>query len=343
MLSRDFDYVLPPDRIAQTPIEPRDAARLMVIDRASDAIAHHHVRDLDALLAPGDLLVANDTRVIHARLHARKAPGGGAVEVLLLHPVDEVTWQALVRGRVRIGSRLEIGAPAQPALSAEVLDLGAGGVRTVRFAAAVEPLLDRLGDVPLPPYIRVPLTDAERYQTVYARIAGSAAAPTAGLHFTPALLDRLAGRGIGLAMVTLHVGLDTFRPLETDRIEDHVIHREWCTVPAATVDAVRRARSGRRRVVAVGTTTVRALETAARDVAPADVVAPFAGWTDLYITPGHAFRAVDALMTNFHLPRSTLLLLVAAFAGKTCMDRAYADAIAGDYRFYSFGDAMLIG
>jgi len=338
MRTEAFDYDLPADRIAQTPAEPRDSARLLVVERRTGALGHHVFRDLPGLLGPGDLLVANDSRVIPARLRGRKVPSGGAVEVLLLRPADGLAWEALVRGRVVPGTRLAFGGRPGPHVEAEVVEVFADGRRLVRFDAAVEPLLGPLGEMPLPPYIRAPLAEPERYQTVYARVAGSAAAPTAGLHFTPGLIEAIQAAGIGFGFVTLHVGLDTFQPLETAAIEDHVIHREWAELPASTAEAVARARRAGGRVVAVGTTAVRVLETAARD----GEVRAFAGWTDVYITPGHRFRAVDALVTNFHLPRSTLLVLVSAFAGKDLVDRAYAEAIEGGYRFYSFGDAMLV-
>ena len=330
----DFDYDLPPDRIAQTPVEPRDSARLMVVERGGRELSHHHFRELPMLLEPGDLLVANDSRVIPARLHGHKAATGGAVELLLLRPEDSSTWQCLVRGRVRVGTILSF-RKGNETLSAEVVELRASGVRRIRFERPVAPLLGQLGEVPLPPYIHEPLSDAERYQTVYARVAGSAAAPTAGLHFTPLLIERLTARGVRFAFVTLHVGLDTFRPVEVEDISEHKIHREWASVPETTLEQVAAARARGGRVVAVGTTSVRALESV-RDLQP------FEGWTDVFITPGFEFQLVDAMITNFHLPRSTLLMLVAAFAGKETMDRAYHEAIRGDYRFYSFGDAMLI-
>jgi S-adenosylmethionine:tRNA ribosyltransferase-isomerase len=345
MRAADFDYHLPAERIAQTPAEPRDSARLLVVHRATGTLEQATFRDIGRWLQPGDVLVANDSRVLPARLHGHKADTGGAVEVLLLRPVDERTWAALVRGRVHPGSRLAFATAGGTVYRAEVVRVDPDGARLVRFDAPVDALMAAAGDVPLPPYIHTPLTDPERYQTVYGRVAGSAAAPTAGLHFTPDLIAALSRQGVRVAFVTLHVGLDTFRPLETDDIAAHVIHAEWCTVPTATVAAVNSARARGGCVVAVGTTAVRVLETAASAAAAGDsgaVLAPFSGWTSLYITPGHHFRAVDALITNFHLPRSTLLVLVAAFMGKPLLDRTYATAIADGYRFYSFGDATLV-
>lgn len=340
MRTADFDYDLPADRIAQTPAEPRDSARLLVLHRASGAIEHRQFRDIGQYLAPGDRLVANRSRVIPARLRGRKA-SGGAVEVLLLHPLaDAECWECLIRGRVRPGTRLSFGDAGAVEDGATVVSVAADGVRVIRFDEALAPLLERRGELPLPPYIKAPLADPSRYQTVYAEAPGSAAAPTAGLHFTPELIADLAACGIDWSTVTLHIGLDTFRPVETEAIADHQIHREWAVLDAATAEAIRTTRRAGGRAVAVGTTSVRVLETAARQ--PDGELQPFAGWTDLFITPGFAFRAVDALVTNFHLPRSSLLMLVAAFAGKDRIDRAYAEAIREGYRFYSFGDAMLI-
>jgi S-adenosylmethionine:tRNA ribosyltransferase-isomerase len=330
----DFGYDLPPELIAQTPIEPRDAARLLRLDRSSGSIAHHHFYDLPELLRPGDLLVANESRVIPARIFARKAGSGGAVEVLLLRRIDAVTWQALVRGhRLRVGTRLEVRSDLQ----AEIVEQQPGGERLIRFDQPIDTQLNDLGVMPLPPYIHEKLNDPERYQTIYSHTPGSAAAPTAGLHFTPELLARLTARGIQLAFVTLHVGLDTFKPVETEDIEQHHIHTEYIQIDKATAAQVRQAKADGRRVIAVGTTSVRVLETSARCGLQA-----FSGDTDLYIYPGFEFKVLDGLITNFHLPRSSLLMLVSAFAGKERIDRAYAEAIRLRYRFFSFGDAMLI-
>jgi len=346
-----YDYELPPDRIAQSPAEPRDASRLMVVHRATGRIEHRIFREIIAYLRPGDLLVFNDTRVIPARLFAVK-PTGGRVEVLLVRRVDPARWWAMVRGRhVRPGLRLRLLSGNQPLdLEAEVEAEGEGPLRLLRFPAPPEGWLERLGVIPLPPYIRRPLPDPERYQTVYARVPGSVAAPTAGLHFTPELLARLQEHGVRFAFVTLHISLDTFRPIEAPDVREHKLHREWCSLTAETAEQIRRARREGGRIIAVGTTVVRVLETAARygegcspeAADPERVVGPFEGETDLYIYPGFEFRVVDAMITNFHLPRSTLLLLVAAFMGYDRMREAYRVAIAEGYRFYSFGDAMLI-
>lgn len=350
MKTAEFAYDLPPELIAQTPLEPRDAARLLVVNRADGSLTHRHFRDLGTYLTPGDLLVLNESRVIPARLQARKVPSGGRVEILLLTRHDSQTWEALVGGRrARTGTRLRLEPPAVAAnvapLEAEVIGETPAGGRLIRFSAPVDELLEALGEVPLPPYIHTPLPDRERYQTVYARTRGSVAAPTAGLHFTPALLLALWEKGVRQALVTLHIGLDTFRPVQEEQVEDHAIHREWCRLDEATAQAVNETRASGRRIVAVGTTSVRVLETAARHAEEQGAfvpVVPFSGWTDLFIYPGYRFRAVDMLVTNFHLPRSSLLMLVAAFAGYELTMRAYQEAIRERYRFYSLGDSMLI-
>ena len=347
----DFDYALPSAAIAQVPVEPRDAARLLVVDRGASsagrpALAHRVFRDLGELLRPGDLLVVNRSRVIPARLAAHRA-GGGVAEILLLRALDDGTgsWEALVRPsrRVGVGSQLTVRSGDRVEVG-ERLDRG---TRAVRFGRDPAEVMAEAGEMPLPPYIRDGSTPAERYQTVYARPLGSAAAPTAGLHFTPELLRSLEAAGVGRADVTLHIGLDTFRPLEGEFVDEHRIHREWYEVPTATRAAILGTRRSGGRVVAVGTTSVRVLETAARDTRSS-------GWTDLYIVPPHGFIAVDALITNFHLPRSSLLLLVTAFvqagmraasglAARDTLLAAYRHALADGYRFYSLGDAMFIG
>lgn len=339
MRTADFEYVLPADRIAQRPARPRDASRLLRLSRATGALRHHVFRELPELLDPADLLVLNRTRVIPARLPARKLPGGGRAELLLLRRLDDRRWEAMVGGKgLSPGRRLELANGAQAEVEADL-----GGVRRVlRFEAAVEPHLQRLGEMPLPPYIHTPLSDPDEYQTVFAHEPGSAAAPTAGLHFTPDLLAALAARGLAQAWVTLHIGLDTFAPVNEDDPRRHAIHSEWCAVPPETAAAVAAARARGGRVVAVGTTAVRALESTARGLPPGSPPQPFEGPTDLYILPGHRFRVVDVLLTNFHLPRSTLLMLVCAFAGRETVLSAYEAAIQAGYRFYSFGDAMLI-
>jgi len=340
----EFDYELPPELIAQTPIEPRDASRLMVVDRRTGEIGHRHFCDLPEFLRQGDLLVHNESRVIPARLFACK-PTGGRVEILLLRELADGTWEALVGGkRVRRGLRLTLldGPEGQPTgAGADVVGEGERGMRVLAFDRPVLPLAEQVGVTPLPPYIHAPLADDGRYQTVYAHTPGSAAAPTAGLHFTPELLDRLRGMEVGSAFVTLHIGMDTFRPVREERVEEHQIHTEYCWLTPEVAAQVNRVRREGRRVVAVGTTSVRVLESAAAQ-SPDSGLQSFAGATDLFIYPGYEFRAVDVLITNFHLPRSTLLMLVAAFMGKGLLDRAYAEAIRERYRFYSFGDAMLI-
>ena len=337
----DFDYELPADAIAQVPAEPRDASRLLVLDRATGALEHARFRDLGRWLAPGDVLVVNDSRVMPARLRGTRG-GGGNAEILVLRRLDgdPDAWEALVRPSRRIpqGSAVRLG-------TGDLVEVGerlSDGTRAVRFGGDPAEIMAAAGEMPLPPYIRDRSAAPERYQTVYAEPPGSAAAPTAGLHFTPELLRALDAAGVRRASVTLHVGLDTFRPLEGEFVDEHRIHREWYEVPPET----RRAVDGSTRVVAVGTTVVRVLETAARSGAAS-------GWTDLYITPPHDFRQIGALITNFHLPRSSLLLLVTAFveAGMSNADAvaardrllgAYRLAIAEGYRFFSFGDAMLI-
>jgi S-adenosylmethionine:tRNA ribosyltransferase-isomerase len=380
MKTSEFDYHLPPELIAQTPVEPRDASRLLVLHRATGALEHRLFRDIVEYLRPGDLLVGNDSRVIPARLHGTKSTGG-AVELFLLRPltpsplsrtcepparpdsgegsgVRAETWECLVGGKgLRPGVRvIVLHRDSGPEITATVISETETGSRIVAFDPPASEWLWNVGETPLPPYIHTPLADPERYQTVYSRIEGSVASSTAGLHFTPELLVALRERGVNLAFVTLHIGLDTFRPVQAEDIEEHHIHREWASLSAETARAVNETRLSGGRVIAIGTTVVRTLESAAKialGYKPCDnipkgavcgwqTVAAFTGETDLYITPGHRFRAVDAMLTNFHLPRSTLLMLVSAFAGKELIDRAYAEAIRERYRFYSFGDATLI-
>lgn len=354
----DYDYPLPGERIAQHPLEPRDASRLLVLERSSGTWRDSRFRDLAELLAPGDLLVLNDTRVFPARLFA-EVEGGGSLEFLLARPADTddpertagLEWWALARPARRAlpGRRLTLISPSGGG-AVEVLEAGDAGTRRIRLDVPGDPWawISTHGHVPLPPYLRRPdePADRDRYQTVYARRRGAVAAPTAGLHFTSELLQALARRGIGRASLTLHVGPGTFRPVTAERPEDHVMEAEWYRIPAETGRAVAEARRAGRRVVAVGTTTVRALESAARTWEarvdnPANVQA-VAGWTDLTILPGYDFRVVDAMVTNFHLPRTSLLLLVSAFAGRERILAAYRHAVAAGYRFYSYGDAMLI-
>ena len=338
MKTSDFDYYLPPERIAQTPVEPRHASRLLVLHREQDILEHATFWDIGNYLNVGDLLVINQTRVIPARLYAHK-PTGGKVEILLLRRVNDDIWEALVGGKKLLaGQRVQVDNGPQ----VEVVEALEGSRRLVRFAQPIEPFLPNVGQVPLPPYIHTPLSDPERYQTVYARDTGSAAAPTAGLHFTPELMTRLEGMGIQFARITLHVGLDTFAPVTEDDPQQHRIHTEWCEVPLGVAEQINTAHKNGGRVVAVGTTCVRTLESAARLAKNGEVVAPFSGPTDLFILPGFKFRAVDAMVTNFHLPKSTLLMLVSAFAGRERMLATYQEAIRLEYRFYSFGDAMLL-
>ncbi len=331
-----YDYELPPELIAQTPAEPRDSARLLVMNRVTGHRAHCRVSHLPLLLRPGDLMVVNRTRVLPSRLFGRKVDTGGRVELLLLHPLDGDGWVALVGGRRAYpGQRIEIG----PGVIAELGQERDGG-REVRFPGTtdVPALLRQHGEVPLPPYIHGYRGDPERYQTVYAEVEGSAAAPTAGLHLTRSLLDRLTARGIGIARVLLHVGLDTFKPVREEDVRKHQIHTEWIEVDEDVVDRVHETRKQGGHVVAVGTTSVRALEHAAAS----GELRPYRGPADLFIYPGYRFRVVDVMLTNFHLPKSSLLLLVSAFAGRRSVLAAYEDAVRRRYRFFSFGDAMLI-
>jgi S-adenosylmethionine:tRNA ribosyltransferase-isomerase len=336
-----FDYELPSDLIAQEPAPERDQARLLVVRRSDGSLHHHVVTDLPALLDPGDLLVLNDTQVLPARLLGRRARTGGKWEGLFLCQHPDGLWELMsqTRGRLTEGETIDV-APGPLRLEL----IGRSGAhwlaRPSEAGSSVE-LLQRYGHVPLPPYIRKGRAepgDRERYQTVYAKRAGAVAAPTAGLHFTPHLLERLGQRGIQTAVVTLHVGLGTFQPIQAEDFRQHRMHREWGELPAATAEAIAKRRQSGKRVVAVGTTTVRLLET----VAATGEIRPWSGETDLYIYPPYEFRAVDTLLTNFHLPRSTLLLLVGAFAGVELLRKAYETAIAERYRFFSYGDAMLI-
>ena len=353
MRTSDFDYPLPPELIAQTPVEPRDASRLLVLNRVNGQREHRRFTDILDYLRPGDLMVFNQSRVIPARLYGIRDDNGGRVELLLLRREAAGVWEALARParRLRPGVTVTIVPPggiAPPApLIVEILETRPNGVKAVRLSS--ENAIDAMGHTPLPPYIRRALDDPERYQTVYARRPGSAAAPTAGLHFTPELLSRIAAAGIETAFVTLHVGLDTFRPVPGEDPAAHPIHTERYALDSPAVSALNRARAAGRRIIAVGTTTVRVLEQAAADAAASgrNDFRPAESDAGIYILPGHQFRAVDAMLTNFHLPRSTLLMLVSAFAappdaGRKLMLETYAEAVRLRYRFYSFGDAMLI-
>jgi len=362
----DFDYTLPPELIAQRPLTQRDASRLLVLNRADGRIQHQQFSDILDYLQPGDILVANDSRVIPARLYGRK-PSGGKVEILLLEQLDDTRWKALVGGKkLRAGSIIHLldGNGDASEVTAEVTAVLNGPQREIQFNQPTDNWLYEFGYTPLPPYIHETLNDAERYQTVYARPPGSAAAPTAGLHFTPDLLFALREKGVIFETVTLHVGLDTFKPVEAVEVSRHTIHTEWASLSPDTARRINEAKLAGGRIVAVGTTAVRTLETgalrsagitgslqniSARDAAgetsnmcPWKPVSAFEGPTDLFIYPGYKFRAVDVMITNFHLPQSSLLMLVSAFAGQENIKRAYATAVTEKYRFYSFGDAMLI-
>jgi S-adenosylmethionine:tRNA ribosyltransferase-isomerase len=354
MTLTDYDYNLPEYFIAQTPADPRDSSRLMTLDRATGAVGHHTFRNIRAMLGQGDLLVLNNTRVIPARLHAHKAETGGAVEILLLRQLSATDWRALVGGRnVHPGVPLRVDGSA---ILAEVIDVLDDSERVVRFSEPINAHLVALGETPLPPYIHTPVSDPERYQTVYARDEGSAAAPTAGLHFTPELLIALRERGVKLAYCTLHIGLGTFKPVNVERIEDYQIHAEYATLKAEDARLINETKLGGGRVIAVGTTVARTLETAgilsaggdpARALEAGDVCAwrpviAFEGDTRLYIYPGYRWHVVDAMITNFHLPKSSLLMMISSFAGRERVLAAYEEAKRAGYRFFSFGDAMFI-
>ena len=335
----DFDYELPEERIAQLPLEPRDSSRLMVLHPKDHTIEHHHFHQLGEFLEKGDVLIFNDTRVIPARLIGARDHTGGKVEIFLLRQMDKNQWEALVKPgkKVRVGSIIRFSEE----LSCEIIaDTDFGG-RIVRFIydGVFEEILDPLGTMPLPPYIHEKLEDQERYQTIYSRVKGSAAAPTAGLHFTENLMDQLRDKGVQFGFITLHVGLGTFRPVHVDVIEEHVMHREFYSVPPETAELIQTAKKEGRRIIAVGTTSIRTLEASA--VRTGNVEAG-SGWTDIFIYPGYQFNVVDAIITNFHLPKSTLLMLISAFAGRAFTLEAYRVAVAERYRFFSFGDAMLI-
>ena len=335
----DFDYSLPSSLIAQTPIEPRDHSRLMSLSRADGGMRHHRFYELPQMLRPDDVMVFNDSRVMPARLRGRLRTGG-SIEMLLLSRLSPGVWRAIGRpGRLlRPGAAFEVSGRGG-SMSGEVLEIEPEGERIVRIDG--EERLHDVGEVPLPPYITETLADSERYQTVYAREEGSAAAPTAGLHFTDGLLERVRDMGVQTVFVTLHVGWGTFRPVKDDDITEHKMHAEYYELSPEAVDAIRRAKAEGRRVISVGTTAVRLLEHAA-SLSEDGLPQAGSGWADIFITPGYRFKVVDALITNFHLPRSTLLMLVSAFTSRDIMLSAYSEAVAQEYRFYSFGDAMFI-
>ena len=340
MKTHDFYFELPQELIAQTPIERRDASRLLVLDKTSGAWEHRHFFDLPRYLHPGDCLILNDSRVLPARLLGQRLPGGGACEVLLLIDRGDKTWECLVRPgkKMRKGARVSFG---DGQLTGEITEELPDGNRLVRFDfdGIFLEVLDRLGKMPLPPYIKEELQDRERYQTVYSKVVGSAAAPTAGLHFTKELLAQVQAMGVGVGYVTLHVGLGTFRPVKADEITDHVMHSEYYEVPREAADTINAARAAGGRIISVGTTSTRTLESVADENG---VIPAASGWTNIFLYPGCRFRAIDGLITNFHLPESTLIMLVSAFAGYEHTMHAYRVAVQERYRFFSFGDAMLI-
>ena len=339
MNTHDFYYDLPQEYIAQTPVEPRDSSRLMIYDRATKEVRHKIFRDIYDELAPGDVLVVNNTRVIPARLIGSKRGTSRKVEFLLLNKKTQEEWEIICRPgkKLRIGDLVDFS----PKLSAEILEKQEDGITRVRFycEGVFEAVLDELGNMPLPPYITEKLEDKERYQTVYAKQKGSAAAPTAGLHFTPELLERIRAKGVDIVEVLLHVGLGTFRPVKVDDVEKHKMHSEYYSVSADAAARINERRAAGGRIFAVGTTSVRTLESSST---PDGKVVAGSGYTDIFIYPGYKFKAVDALITNFHLPESTLIMLISAFAGKDEVLSLYKTAVDMKYRFFSFGDAMLI-
>ena len=340
MKTSDFYYDLPQELIAQTPIDKRDTSLLMTLDRVIGATGHHQFYDLPDYLNPGDCLILNNSRVLPARLVGQRLPGGGICEVLLLNDRGDKVWECLVRpGRkLRKGTRLSFG---NGELTAEIVEQLEEGGRLIRFdyEGIFLETLERLGKMPLPPYIKEELQDQERYQTVYSKVLGSAAAPTAGLHFTPELLEKIRAKGVKIGYVTLHVGLGTFRPVKEDTIEDHPMHSEYCTIPQETADLINETRANGGRCICVGTTSCRTLESWAAEDGHMEAKS---GWTDIYIYPGYRFKVMDGLVTNFHLPESTLIMLVSAFAGREHVLAAYEEAVREKYRFFSFGDAMFI-
>lgn len=340
MKTSDFYYDLPPELITQTPLEKRDESRLLCLDKATGEWSHHHFYELPDFLRAGDCLILNNSRVLPARLLGRRLPGGGACEVLLLQDKGDKVWECLVRPgkHLREGARVSFG---DGELTAEIAEVLPDGNRLVRFDynGIFLEVLERLGKMPLPPYIKEELQDQERYQTVYSKVNGSAAAPTAGLHFTPELLERIAAKGVGVGYVTLHVGLGTFRPVKEDEIEQHDMHSEYCTIPQETADLINRTKANGGRVICVGTTSCRTIESWAGEDG---TMTATGGWTNIYIYPGYRFKVMDALVTNFHLPESTLIMLVSALAGREHVLAAYEEAVRERYRFFSFGDAMFI-
>ena len=340
MKTKDFDYYLPEELIAQTPLEKRDESRLMCLDKETGELSHHHFYELPDFLNPGDCLILNNSRVLPARLLGQRLPGGGACEVLLLIDRGDKTWECIVRPgkHLRKGAKMQFG---NGELKAEVVDVLPDGNRMVKFdfEGIFLEVLEHLGKMPLPPYIKEELQDQERYQTVYSKINGSAAAPTAGLHFTPELLDTIRAKGVNIVEVTLHVGLGTFRPVSEDNIQEHQMHTEWYCVDDTAAEAINAARASGHRVIAVGTTSCRTLEAV---WAKYGKIVPCSGTTDIFLYPGVELHAIDGLVTNFHLPESTLIMLISAFYGYEKTMAAYKVAVQEKYRFFSFGDAMFI-
>ena len=330
---------MPKEYIAQQPVSPRDSSRLLIYDRESENITHKRFQDLPDYLLSGDLLIVNQTQVIPARLFGKKIPSGGKIELLLLRRFDKQLWNAMVGGKgLKPGVQISLDEGPIGEISE---DLG-GPLRLIHFLEPIQPYLDRIGHVPLPPYIHESLDKPDRYQTVYAEEPGSAAAPTAGLHFTSQLLEKIQNKGVNIVNVTLHIGLDTFAPVHEEDPHDHVIHKEWCQLSESTAHAINQTRSSGGRIIAVGTTSVRTLETAAKAASMEKVISAFQGDTDLFILPGYEFQIVDCMITNFHLPESTLLMMVSAFAGRENILNLYQMAMNLGYRFYSFGDGMFL-
>lgn len=340
MKTSDFDYYLPEELIAQTPLEKRDSSRLLVLNKNTGEMEHKHFYDIIDFLTPGDVLCLNDTRVIPARLHGEKTDTHAHIEVLMLKDLGDNVWQTLAKPakRVKVGTIISFG---DGSLKMKCVSEEESGIRnfSLMYNGILYEILDKLGEMPLPPYIHKKLKDQDRYQTVYAKEEGSAAAPTAGLHFTPELLDKISKKGIAIVYITLHIGLGTFRPVMVDDIKDHKMHSEFYMMSAHTADVLNQAKADGRRIISVGTTCVRTLETIMHTY---HTFKECSGWTDIFIYPGFKYEAVDCLITNFHLPKSTLVMLVSAFAGKDNIMNAYAEAVKLKYRFFSFGDSMFI-
>lgn len=338
---KDFYYELPPELIAQDPLEDRSGSRLMVLGRSDGSIEHHMFRDIVNYLHPGDCLVINNTKVLPARLYGIREETQAGIELLLLRRLESDCWETLVKPgkKAKIGTKIQFGGGL---LTGEVIDIAEEGNRVIRFSYSgiFEEILDELGEMPLPPYITHRLEDKQRYQTVYAKEEGSAAAPTAGLHFTPQLLQQIQKNGVTIAQITLHVGLGTFRPVKTADVLEHHMHSEFYSIEQEQADKINRAKADGHRVIAVGTTSTRTLESVADENG---FVSAKSGWTQIFIYPGYQFRCIDGLITNFHLPESTLIMLVSALAGREHVLHAYAQAVQERYRFFSFGDAMYIG